>query len=309
MTNLRWSIIGLALVGVVAAFCAALLVASLRHNPAHAARGNADRPVHILVANRAIQAMDVIRSNDVTVKTIEAREAPQDFLSDPVQVIGKVLSFPVMEGQALTVSDVTERGPGARLASALPSGMRAVNVAPVGYSRLKDLLYPGCSVDVLCTFRATGKNRQAVSKTLLQNIKVLAVEGQTELSSLKELRDSRDRRRSNKESIVTLMVKAKQAEILHLAIENGTISLAMRNPRDGKNSGAGKLTRLDDVVGLKVPKKKTSFAEEYSERMPAVTTDYIDPMDAPSDPSWETTILRGTSREVRSLPLQNENRY
>ena len=220
------------------------------------------------------------------------------------------MSFPVIEGQALTEPDVADRGPGARLASALRPGMRAVNVSPAGYSRLKDLLYPGCSVDVLCTFRTAGKNRQAVSKTLLENVKVLAVEGQTGLSSTeKHPRNSRDLRRSSKQSIVTLMVKAKQAEILQLAIENGTISLAMRNPRDGKNSGAGKLTRLDDVVGFRSPTKQTSFAEEYSNRIPDSTNELIDQMGLSSELSWQTIIIRGSDHEVRSLPLQTEDRY
>lgn len=308
MTNLRWSIIGLALVGVVAAFCAALLVASLRHNPAHAARGNADRQVQILVANQALQATRVIRTDDVAVKTVQAREAPQGYLSDPIQAIGKVLSLPVMKGQALTQSDVTDRGPGARLAAALPPGMRAVNVAPAGYSRLKDLLYPGCSVDVLCTFRKAGIDRQAVSKTLLENVKVLAVEGRTGQPSTRDLGHSRERRRSDKQSIVTLMVKARQAEVLHLATENGTISLAMRNPRDGRRSGTGKLTRLDDVVGIRSRKKQMSFADEYSNRPEAPVVEPIDLTDF-SEAAWETTIIRGTAHEVRSLPLGNQEHY
>ena len=94
MTNLRWSIIGLALVGVVAAFCAALLVSSLRVNSAHATRDDAGHQVHILVASRTLRALSVISSDDVTVKTVESHEAPKDYLSDPVQAIGKVFVVP-----------------------------------------------------------------------------------------------------------------------------------------------------------------------------------------------------------------------
>jgi hypothetical protein len=51
--------------------------------------------------------------------------------------------------------------------------------------------------------------------------------------------------RSNRGSIVTLLVDTKQAEGLLLAVENGNISLSVRNPLDKNNEFEYKGTKLD----------------------------------------------------------------
>jgi Flp pilus assembly protein CpaB len=115
--------------------------------------------------------------------------------------------------------------------------MRVVTV-PVSDKTLPDkaLLYPGCFVDVLTTWKLNRSripevipdfivdvlikcklirnNRGAISITMLRRIQVLSIK-----------RDVRG-------TFVNLLVEPRQAEALQLAVKNGSISLSLRNPLD-----------------------------------------------------------------------------
>jgi Flp pilus assembly protein CpaB len=116
----------------------------------------------------------------------------------------------------------------------LPEGMRAVSLSLSSSSISGGLLYPGCVVDVLASFRLSSSERgQALSTTLLRGINVLAVKGTSVVSQNAEGEDnSSSARSSHSQLTVTLMVDPKQAEALQLASNQGSISLALRNPLD-----------------------------------------------------------------------------
>src|SRR5262245_42074630 len=100
--KIRWSIIFLALFGVVAAVAAAVLTASLSAQRIQAAAGpEAAREVTILVAARDLRAMETVRQEDLVAKTVPEKSAPESHYSDPTQVVGRVLSLPVVAGQPL----------------------------------------------------------------------------------------------------------------------------------------------------------------------------------------------------------------
>ncbi|MHC4758893.1 MAG: Flp pilus assembly protein CpaB, partial [Planctomycetota bacterium] len=113
--------------------------------------------------------------------------------------------------------------------------MRAVSVMLPKEAVSGGLLYPGCVVDVIASFRLSGAYKdkgQAISTTLLHAVQVLAVDKKTIVSKQENLPKSTTPQRSSGRITVTLMVDPKQAEALQLAIRHGTISLAMRNPLD-----------------------------------------------------------------------------
>ncbi|MEJ2647712.1 MAG: RcpC/CpaB family pilus assembly protein, partial [Sedimentisphaerales bacterium] len=148
----------------------------------------------------------------------------------------------------------------AHLASALPYGMRAVSVT-LSSKAIPDelLLYPGCVVDVLVSFRLSSSDRNmgsAISTTMLREVQVLAVEGNSVVTKQDVEGEVKAKaKRSNGQVTVTLMVDSKQAEALQLAIDNGNISLAIRNPLDKKMVDAeatvlsqGRLASLASVL-------------------------------------------------------------
>ncbi len=233
--KIRWSIVLLAALGVVAALAAAVLTASLSAGQIQAVMPSAPEDVTILVAAKAMKATTMIDAESISEKVVPADSVPDSYYSDPVQIIGKVLSMPVIEEQAFSNSSFPEDGSGLQLASYLPLGKRAVNVSLSDYSGLEGLLYPGSIVDVLASFKISSATRigRAVSTTLLQNIEVIAVENLTVVSNSQIVETATHRSASMRNNLlITLMVDSRQAEALQLAMEHGKIALAMRNPGD-----------------------------------------------------------------------------
>jgi pilus assembly protein CpaB len=254
----------LALFGVVAALAAAVLTASLSAQGIQAVIPEQENEVSILVAAGDMPAMRTVMQEDVVSRVVKASVAPKKYYSEPAQIVGKVLSLPVVEGQTFTDDNFPADGSGLLLATHLPPGKRAVQLALNDYAGLEGLLYPGCIVDVVASFKvdSSAKIGRAVSTTLLQNIQVLGVEGSTVVHK-EEAEETASRARASRNMrqalLITVMVDSRQAEALQLAMEHGTISLALRNPGDEEISTSeatllseGKLAQLADLLSPKV---------------------------------------------------------
>jgi len=216
----------------------------------------------------------------------------------------------------LAESCFIENGVAAQVAASLPTGMRAVSVSLSNDSITGGLLYPGCVVDVLASFKLSSSERgQAISTTLLREVQVLAVRGASIVSE-KEIEQDKSRSPSNYGRVtVTLMVDPKQAEALQLATENGTISLALRNPLDkspvdteatvlsqgrlaqlgsamttavmagseGVGTSAPPTGDLTSGLGVKTEGAKTSLQKGGSGEAPSKSRE-----------SWPVTVIRGS---------------
>ncbi len=232
---MKWTVLGLIVIGVVAALCAALLVASLQAGGNRASRSDDGEPteIDILVATRDLPAISVVDANAVAARTVKAGEAPYGAITSPVKVIGQVLVAPVVEGQAFTDNLLATNSPGMHLSATLPEGMRAMSVIVSTASAVGGWLYPGCLVDVVAAVRVPGSRGTAsadvLSTVLLQGVEVLAVGPQSIVSSEEKISEQV---KDNRKEVVTLMVDAKQAESLHLAAVQGDITLTLRNPLD-----------------------------------------------------------------------------
>jgi len=232
---MRWGIVILIILGVVAAACAALLVNAMGTDSSASAKNLAS--VEVMVAKKSLPAMTVVTLDHVVKQMVSKNDLPQGQLSSPARVIGRVLSIPVVEGQVLTESCFVTEGTGAQLAAALPNGMRAFTVNLTSRAIPDELLlYPGCVVDVLFSAKLSSSDRrgQAVSATILQGIQVLAVQGDSVVSTpeSEQAATAAKTRRANSGLQVTLLVDQKQAEALQVAADNGNISLSVRNPLD-----------------------------------------------------------------------------
>lgn len=236
---MKWAIVILTVLGLVAGVSAAFLVGGLR-TPSSSADNNrgSDADVTVMLAGKSLPAASVLTSKMVIEGTASQKEVPENYLTNPIQAIGRVLAVPVVEGQILTGSCFVTEGTGAQLAASLPEGMRAISVNLSSTVVTGGLLYPGCIVDVLVSFKLPHSKDmgEALSTTLLREVQVLAVEGTSVVSRSKDAEEKQDsftKARSNYGRVtVTLMVDPRQAEALQLATEHGSISVAIRNPLD-----------------------------------------------------------------------------
>lgn len=336
--KIKWSIVLLALFGLVAAAAAAVLTASLSAQQIQAAQPELEPETTILVAAADIKAMNTVKAEDVVEKTVKVSHAPEGHFSEPAQIIGKTLSLPIVKGQTFTYNDFPTDGHGLLLATQLPKGKRAVTVALSDHSALQGLLYPGSVVDVVASFRVDSGTRigKAVSTTLLQNVQVLGVEDNSVVkqASAEEASKRSSRSSTRRELLVTLMVDSRQAEALQLAMEHGEISLAMRNPSDDDTAisdatllSEGKLAQLAQLLAPKVanperPSEESESNDRYIGESAAPAASGSAPLEALEPASQQTEsksaepvkarqkyynvdVIRGLSSETRSFPVAN----
>lgn len=327
---MKWSITGLLLLGVAAAVSASVLVASLKiGSQAVASSERIPEDVQILVAARNLPSMSVVDARSVMVKTIPATDVPENVLRRSTDVVGKLLVAPVVEGQAFTAANFADDKSGARLASALSSGMRAVSVSLT--PDRAGLLYPGCVVDVLVSLsrqaNGTPMLKEAMSMTLLQGVEVLAIDDSSIMSDAEKADPETETssRRMRRERLVTLVLNSNQAKALQLAMHYGTVSLALRNPLDATpvETDSTMLSDLADeysriLAVLSPPGREAELARMIAggqpgapaEKVPATAAAPVEKtaaapppaaepaVPAVEDPMWQTVVNRGGQIEL-----------
>ena len=288
---MKWTIVGLFALGVIAAVAAAILVARF------SAAGDAevDSPenpipdVPVVVATKQLEPMTIITPDAVTIATKKRSILPQGSFTDTSQVLSKVLKFPAQQGKMLTESDFYSKGSPAELAAALKEGERCVNVALNDSMGLETLLYPGSLVDVMCSMHLRGMDdenttEQPISITLIENVRVLAV-GRETIVHQSDATAAEDGQARAGRPTVALAVTTDQAEKLKLAMQEGSVSLSLRNPRDT----AEVPVRVTGMASLSPLLGARASADDAVEVVGAQSTEH------------RVVILRGGQSEVRSF--------
>ena len=318
---MKWSVVLLISLGLLAAVSTSVLVGALRAFPSNANASGLLSKVEVVLVTNALPAMSVITPNDLIIKTLSERELPEEYFSDSAQAIGRILAVSVVPDQILTKTCFVKDGDRAKLAAAIPYGMRAISVMFPSHAVTGGLLYPGCVVDVLAAFRLPSSDRargKAISTTLLQGIQVLAVENVSIVTKDEDEKEYVDKATysGNRKIMVTLMVTSRQAEALQLAREYGSVSVAMRNPLD-KNPiennttvlSEGQLAKFGSIMtpAVLTPERKMALLKEMSRV--TKTSDlsshntlagFGDQSEQPLD-HWNVTVIRGSDVQVQKL--------
>jgi pilus assembly protein CpaB len=135
---------------------------------------------------------------------------------------------PMAANEMILESKLAPKEAGAGLPAAIPEGMRAISVAVNEVIGVAGFVTPGTSVDVLVTGQipgATQSGAQYVTRTILENVRVLAA-GQ-------KIEQDKDGKPAAV-PVVTLLVTPKDAGTLAMASTEGKIQLALRNTIDGQ---------------------------------------------------------------------------
>lgn len=134
-------------------------------------------------------------------------------------VEGRVANQRIFAGEPILNGKIADVGAGSTLAAIITPKKRAVTVRVNDVIGVAGFLLPGNRVDVLATRKM---DRKAQTRTLLEDLKVLAVD-QTASS---------EKDKPVVVRAVTLEMEPDQAEKLVQATEEGTVQLALRNPQD-----------------------------------------------------------------------------
>jgi pilus assembly protein CpaB len=329
---MKWTIIILVVLGLLAAVSASVLVSALRVNINRGDDGGG-----VVIATKSLPAMSVITADHIKKDQVPMEDLPEGFLTNPTQAIGRVIGVPMVEGQVLTDASFITSGSEAQLAAALPHGMRAVSITLPRESVTGGLLYPGCVVDVLASFRLSSVYRakgEAISTTLLHNIQVWAVEKKTIVSKPEdEIEKATKAPQTSRNITVTVIVDPRQAEALQLAMKHGNVSLALRNPLDkypvdfdatvlseGRLAKLGSIldstvvgseggdlaSRLAGLIGSGDPNDPNyiSAQEVYSQGQEQSYSNFFSDGSQQSYSPWLVTVIRGA--EIKDEELKRE---
>jgi pilus assembly protein CpaB len=158
---------------------------------------------------------------------------PSGAVADPDSLVGQTLKVFVVTNEPIVNSKLSSRGGG--LSVRIPEDMRATSVTVNVASGVSGFVLPGDRVDVMVTVDRAGPKQEAITKTILQNIEVLAAGAKTEAQSDKPIQVQS----------VTLMSDLEGAQKLALAAQEGSLHLALRNPEDYGEFVMGRITTSD----------------------------------------------------------------
>ena len=188
---------------------------------------------HILVAGHDLPAGSILREEDLDWASwpekglaesyiVRKEGAEQDF-------VAAVVRRGIAAGEPITAGRVVKQGQRGFLAAILTPGMRAVSVPVNATSGVAGLLFPGDRVDIILTHEigrrgAQGEGRRRASETVLNNVRLLAVDQHTD--------DQNNQPAVAKNA--TLEVTPGQAEAITMLVDMGRLSLSLRSL--GRNS-------------------------------------------------------------------------
>ncbi|MDP1666929.1 MAG: Flp pilus assembly protein CpaB [Methylobacter sp.] len=146
---------------------------------------------------------------------------PQGAYTSKEQVVNKVAMNKFYPDEIITEKRVSEYLGGSTLSALIAKEYRAISVRVDDVVGVAGFILPGNKIDILSTKKDRTTNK-ATTQTLLQNIKVLAVDQEA----------SQEKEKPAIVRAVTLELKPDQAEIMVQAMQEGTIQLTLRNPLD-----------------------------------------------------------------------------
>jgi len=172
---------------------------------------------------------------------------PKNSFNTAESVIGKVTTSTIYAGDLITDKRSAKHLGGSTLSALIAVNYRAISVRVNDVVGVSGFILPGNYVDVLSTrvLRSGSSGPRAKIKTLLENIKVLAVDQEA----------ATDKEKPAIVRAVTLELLPQQAEVLVKAMEEGKIQLTLRNPLDDEE--AEPVVKVDKpVIRKKVRKRR-----------------------------------------------------
>jgi pilus assembly protein CpaB len=188
----------------------------------------------VVVATADLGIGNYLASKNMMIKEWPVELVPRGSFAKMDSLLERVLKTEVSTGEAILVNKLAPKGSMGGFSSLIPPGMRAMTVAVNVVSGVNGFILPRTRVDVLVTASPSHSKEEATTKIILDNVEVMAID---------QTVDKDDSDPMTVKS-VTLLVNPVQAGKLALAMNEGTLQLALRNSSD-------KHVADDDGIALK----------------------------------------------------------
>jgi pilus assembly protein CpaB len=202
----------------------------------------------------------------------------------PEEVVGRGVTVGLVENEPIVESKLSSKGQGGGLSTVITPGMRALAVRVNDIISVAGYVLPGSHVDVIVTLRPA---QESISRIVLTNVKVLSTGPNIDTAQ------ARDGKPAQNPPLVTLELTPTDAERLSLAMNQGQIALALRNPMDVEKvetSGA----RMSGLLGSQAPEPIKTVVRGQT-RMVAPPP----PPPPPKPPSVE--VIAGNTRKEQII--------
>jgi pilus assembly protein CpaB len=242
MKAARLVILGIA---VVAGGLAALLASGSDNTPPAAPAPVAQiDTVDVLVAKNDIGIGQSLKPEDLRWQTWPTAAANSIFIrrneraSAIEQVAGSIARAPLAAGEPVRENKLI-KGNGGYMAAILPPGMRAISTEISPESGVGGFILPNDHVDIILSRRERDSDRGTgnegnTSETILTDVRVLAIDQTVEEKNGQRVVVGRT---------ATLELSPRQSEMLVMARQLGSLSLALRSLRD---AGGGATSAVPD---------------------------------------------------------------
>jgi pilus assembly protein CpaB len=208
---------------LVAGLGTALLLA--RYLDKKGGGGQAVAVTGVVVAAVDLPLAAKLKAEDLKVIEWPSEHIPPGAVTDPKELVGRVLISRVLAQQPLMPGMLAAKNAGSGLAALIPSNMRAIAVRVDDVVGVAGFIHADDRVDVLVTMRAY--QGESTTKVFLQNIKVLAVGQEVD-------NGDKSRLHATQATVATLLVSPQDAERLVLAQTEGRIMLTLRSWTDSQ---------------------------------------------------------------------------
>jgi len=186
----------------------------------------------IIVANLNILPKTVITKEMIGWKEVKESSLPVVYLEDEQQVVGQIAKETIYAGEPITSQRLADEAyRKTHMAYLIPKGYRALTLRYTPVMGVGGFIIPGDYVDVIGTYQPDyNAYDKDISKVILQNVLVLAVQDQTEDTTNKD----------HAVTTITLAVTPEQAEKLTYTEERASIRLMLRPLNEkGRTSTSG----------------------------------------------------------------------
>lgn len=183
-----------------------------------------------LVTEQRLDLGVVLDRGDIRVRRVHRSQLPPGVLADPHDVVGRVVTVPMVRGGFVTSANLAARSR-TGLDGAVPVGFRAMRIA------VADALRPptGSAIDILATFEGAGFDGTTIgigttSPDDLETRSSVVVAAGVQVVRVDAAAAADDRSAFG----VTVLVSPRQARDLAYAAAHGVLNLALVPPEEAR---------------------------------------------------------------------------
>ncbi len=282
MNRTRLIFIGI-LALAVGAFASALAYRILQQHSSNSSSQGQD----VVVAAADLPVGTRIQEKDLRIIRLQAEAVPPGSFRHTKSIVARGVVLPISAGEFILSSKLAAENAGSGLPAMIPPGMRAVAVRVTDASSLTGSLVNGTRVDVLMTGNPAGSN-EPQTITVLRNVAVLANGQNLDRSPL--------RSDSQNSPVITLLVSPEDAAKLALAMSQGRIQLALRNPLDVNQDEIAAVNSRALYHNAAASQAQAPASHPKPKPVPVAQGP------APPPSVYPVEIIKGDKRDVTKLP-------